>query len=59
MHKLEFVSAVGAEDEFELEENRVDVTPWQEEIFFEEIMIVLQSNLGELSGIPGEIRANP
>ena len=39
-----FVRAVRAEDEFELKKNRIDVATRQEEIFLEEVMIVLQSD---------------
>src|SRR5205807_900706 len=41
---LKFVSAVGAEDEFELEKNRIDVATDKEEVLLEEIVIVLQSD---------------
>jgi hypothetical protein len=36
------VCTVRAEDEFELEEDRVDIAAGQEKILFQEIVIVLQ-----------------
>ena len=36
------MSAVGAEDEFELQENRIDVPPGQEKGFIDKIVIVLK-----------------
>ena len=59
MHKLEFVSAVGAEDEFELKKDRIDVTIREEKVFVEKIVIVLQTDLRELGRIPGQVRTDP
>jgi hypothetical protein len=39
------VSAVGAEDEFKLKKDRIDVTICEEKVFVEKVVIVLQSNL--------------
>jgi hypothetical protein len=39
---LKFVGGMGAEDEFKLEENRIDLAIRQEEVFLEKIVIVLQ-----------------
>ncbi len=50
--------AVRAENEFELKENRIDVTIGQEEILLQKIVIVLQPELGELGRIPSEIARN-
>ena len=44
MHKLEFVSAVGAKNEFELEKDRIDIAIGEKKVFVEKIMIVLQSD---------------
>ena len=52
------MGAVRTEDEFELEEHRIDIPIGEEEIFFEEIVIVLQPDFGEFSRIPGEIGAD-
>ncbi len=48
-----------AEDEFELEENRIDVTAGQEKCFVEKVVIVLQTDLRELGRIPGQVGADP
>ena len=45
MHLLKFVGAVGTENEFELQKNRIDIATSEEEIFFEEVVIVLQPDL--------------
>ena len=50
--------AVGAEDEFELEEKLIGLALRKEIIRFQEIVIVLQANLGKLRRIPGEIAGN-
>src|SRR5438876_4943178 len=47
-----------AEDEFELKKNRIDIATRQEEILFEKVMIILQSDFRKLGRIPGEVRAN-
>jgi hypothetical protein len=47
------VGAVRAEDEFELQENGIDLTVAEEEVRVEEVVIVLQSQLREFRGIPG------
>jgi hypothetical protein len=39
---LEFVSAVRAQDEFELEKNRIDLPFGEEKVFLKKIVIVLQ-----------------
>jgi hypothetical protein len=54
---LEFVSTVRAKNEFPLEKNRLDFPSGEEEIFFQKILIVLQSDFGKLSRVPGDIRA--
>src|SRR5947207_9752559 len=43
--KLKLMRAVGAEDEFELKKDRVDVASGQEKCFVEKIMIVLEPDL--------------
>jgi hypothetical protein len=48
-----------AEDEFELEKDRIDITIRQEKCFVEKVVIVLQTNLRELGRIPGQVRADP
>ena len=44
MHDLKFVSAVRAEDEFELKKDRIDVAIGEEKVLFQKIVIVLQSD---------------
>ena len=58
IHDLEFVSAVRAEDEFELKENGIDVATSEKKCVVDKIVIVLQANLRELSRIPGQVRGN-
>ncbi len=41
----ELVGAMRAENEFELEENGIDVATGEEEIFFQKIVIVLKPDL--------------
>ena len=53
---LEFVRAVRAEDEFELEEDRIDVAAGEELVLLQEIVIVLQPDFRELRRIPGQVR---
>src|SRR5947208_13442080 len=55
---LEFVGAVSAEDEFELEKNGIGVAAGEEIVLLEEIMVVLQPDLRELSWVPGQVRRN-
>jgi hypothetical protein len=43
--KLEFVSAMRAENEFELQKDRVDLAIGKEEVLLQEIVIVLESDL--------------
>jgi hypothetical protein len=50
---LKLVSAVRAEDEFELQKNGIDLTVAEEEIRFEKVVIVLQSQFRKFCGIPG------
>jgi hypothetical protein len=52
-HILEFVGAVRAEDEFELQKNGIDLAIAEEEIRFEKVMIILQSQFRKFCGIPG------
>jgi hypothetical protein len=47
---------MSAEDEFELEENGIDVAAGEEGVRLQEIVIVLQAELRELRGIPREVR---
>jgi hypothetical protein len=42
---LKFVRAVRAEDEFELEKNRIDIATGEEKCVVDKVMIVLQPNL--------------
>src|SRR5437868_9757050 len=55
---LEFVGAVSAEDEFELEKNGIGVAAGEEIVLLQEIMVVLQPDLRELSWVPGQVRRN-
>src|SRR3954452_9237250 len=55
---LEFVGAMSAEDEFELEENRIGVPAGEEFVLLQEIVIVLEPDLREFGRIPGEVRGN-
>src|SRR2546423_2144655 len=55
----EFVGAVGAEDEFELEENRIDIATGEEGILLQEIVVVLQAEFGKLGRIPGQVGRDP
>src|SRR6476469_7426063 len=57
--RLEFVGAVSAEDEFELEENGIGVAAGEEVVLLQEIVVVLEPDLGELGWIPGQVRGNP
>src|SRR5881275_2043810 len=50
---LKLVGAVRAEDEFELQKNGIDLAIAEEEIRFEKVMIVLQSQFRKFCGIPG------
>src|SRR5438874_10983863 len=56
---LEFVSAVSAENEFPLEKDRLDLPCREKKVLLQKILIVLQSDFGKLSWVPGEIRAQP
>ena len=56
MSALEFVGAVCAEDEFELEKDGIHVATSEEKIFLEKIVIVLQPHFRELRRIPGQVR---
>jgi hypothetical protein len=49
---------MSAEDEFELEKNGIGVPAGEEVVRLQEIVVVLQSDFGELSRIPGEVRGN-
>src|SRR5438093_4329087 len=42
---LKFVGAMGAEDEFELKKERIDFAIREEEIFLEQVVIVLETHL--------------
>jgi hypothetical protein len=55
---LEFVGAVSAEDEFELEEDRIGVAAGEKHVLFQEIVIVLEPDLRELGRIPSQVRRN-
>ena len=44
VHVSKFVRAVRAEDEFELEKNRIDLAIREEEVLLQKIVIVLQSD---------------
>ena len=57
-YDLKFVGAVRTEDEFELQENRIDVATGQEKGFVEKVVIVLQPDFRELGRVPGEVRAD-
>ena len=50
---LEFVGPVRTEDELPLKEDGIDIARREEHVLFEEIVIVLQPDLGELGWIPG------
>ena len=41
-----------AEDEFELQENRIDFAIGEEKVRLQKIMIVLQSQLGKFGRVP-------
>jgi hypothetical protein len=56
---LKFVRSMCAENEFELKKNRIDFALREEKVFFEKVVIVLQSEFRKFGWIPGEIRANP
>ena len=45
-----------AQDEFELKKNRIDFALRKEKVFFEKVVIVLQSEFRKFGWIPGEIR---
>jgi hypothetical protein len=42
-----------AENEFELEENGIDVAAGEKEVLFQKVVVVLQSQFGKLGWIPG------
>ena len=44
LHGSELVRPVRAEDEFELEKSGIEIATREEEVFFEKVVIVLQSN---------------
>src|SRR5439155_2317799 len=56
---LKFMRSMCAENEFELKKNRIDFALREEKVFFEKVVIVLQSEFRKFGWIPGEIRANP
>jgi hypothetical protein len=56
---LKLMRSMCAENEFELKKNRIDFALREEKVFFEKVMIVLQSEFRKFGWIPGEIRANP
>ena len=58
MHLSKFVRAMRAEGEFELEEDRIGLPRGEEIIRLQEIVVVLQTELGKLRRIPGEIAGN-
>ena len=50
-----WLGAMRAENEFELEKNRIDVAIGEEEVLLQEIVVVLQPDLGKFSRIPGQV----
>jgi len=53
------VGAVRTEGEFELEEDGIHIPPVEEVVGFEEVVIVLQAQLGEFGRKPREVRREP
>src|SRR6202043_2332440 len=55
---LEFVSAVSAENEFELKKDRIGVATGQEKRVIDKVVIVLQTDLGKFGRVPCQVRGD-
>ena len=56
---LELMSAVSAQNEFELQENRIHVASGEEKRRIEKVVVILEPEFRKFGRIPGQICADP